>query len=85
MLSCFICYNFQNYSENGTLAAIFLGRQALGFSRDLSEIRQFAKEEKVYFPNPKNVECYQKLFPVYREIEADLAKSYDKLANFQNK
>lgn len=72
-------------SEGGTLAAMFLGRQALGLSRDLSEIRKFVSEEKVYFPNPENVARYQNVLPIYREIENDLAKSYEKLTNLQNK
>ena len=72
-------------SEGGTLAAMFLGKQALGLSPDLSGIRKFTSEEKVYFPNPENVVRYQKILPVYREIENDLAKSYEKLAYLQNK
>lgn len=72
-------------SEGGTLAAMFLGKQALGLSRDLSEIRKFTSEEKVYFPNPENVARYQNVLPIYREIENDLAKSYEKLTNLQNK
>lgn len=72
-------------SEGGTLAAMFLGKPALGLSPDLSGIRKFTSEEKVYFPNPENVVRYQKILPVYREIENDLAKSYEKLAYLQNK
>lgn len=72
-------------SEGGTLAAMFLGKQALGLSRDLSEIRKFTSEEKVYFPNPENVARYQNVIPIYREIENDLAKSHEKLTNLQNK
>lgn len=72
-------------SEGGTLAAMFLGKQALGLSRDLSEIRKFTSEEKVYFPNPENVARYQNVLPIYREIENDLAKSHEKLTNLQNK
>lgn len=72
-------------SEGGTLAAMFLGKQALGLSRDLSEIRKFTSEEKVYFPNPKNVARYQNVLPIYREIENDLAKLHEKLTNLQNK
>lgn len=72
-------------SEGGTLAAMFLGKQALGLSRDLSEIRKFTSEEKVYFPNPENVARYQNVLPIYREIENDLAKLHEKLTNLQNK
>ena len=74
-----------NNSEGGTLAAMFLGKPALGLSPDLSGIRKFTSEEKVYFPNPENVVRYQKILPDYREIQNYLAKTYEKKAYIQNK
>ena len=38
---------------------------------------------KVYYPHKKEVAAYQKMFPLYREIENDLATSYQKLSSFQ--
>lgn len=67
--------------QSGTLAAMFLARQALGLNRDLSEIGQFAQEEKVYFPNQKEAAVYQKMFTLYCEIKNALAASYGKFLN----
>lgn len=66
--------------QSGTLAAMFLARQALGWNKNLAEIGQFAQEDKVYFPNEKEAAVYQKLFPIYREIRDDLAASYRKIS-----
>lgn len=67
--------------QSGTLAAMFLARQALGINQDLSEIEQFAQEDKVYFPNPKEAVIYQNMFPLYCEIKNALAASYSKFLN----
>lgn len=71
--------------QSGTLAAMFLARQALGMNQDLSEISDFVQEDEVYFPNEQEATIYRELIPLYREIEKDLAASYRKLANFQEK
>lgn len=67
--------------QSGTLAAMFLARQALGLNQDLSEIEQFAQANKVYFPNAKEAAIYQKMFPLYCEIKNTLAASYSKFVN----
>ena len=67
--------------QSGTLAAMFLARQALEINQDLSEIEQFAQEDKVYFPNPKEAVIYQNMFPLYCEIKNALAASYSKFLN----
>lgn len=67
--------------QSGTLAAMFLARQALGINQDLNEIEQFAQEDKVYFPNPKEAVIYQNMFPLYCEIKNALAASYSKFLN----
>lgn len=67
--------------QSGTLAVMFLARQALGINQDLSEIEQFAQEDKVYFPNPKEAVIYQNMFPLYCEIKNALAASYSKFLN----
>ena len=67
--------------QSGTLAAMFLARQAIGINQDLSEIEQFAQEDKVYFPNPKEAVIYQNMFPLYCEIKNALAASYSKFLN----
>lgn len=70
--------------QSGTLAAMFLARLALNWNKDIAEIKEFTDEERVYFPNPENAGCYQKMIPLYREIERDLANSYKKLADLQD-
>ena len=69
--------------QNGTLAAMFLARQVLGLNKKIDEIGQFVENDKVYYPHKKEVAAYQKMFPLYREIENDLATSYQKLSSFQ--
>ncbi|EEJ70989.1 gluconokinase [Lactobacillus ultunensis] len=65
--------------QSGTLAAMFLARQALGLSKNMDEIEQFAQfaqTDKVYFPNQKEAAIYQSIFPLYCEIRDALAASY---------
>ena len=70
--------------QSGSLAAMFLARLGLGLDNELSDIKKFINEDKVYFPNLKEVEIYQKIIPIYHEIGLELSKSYFELANFQN-
>ncbi len=67
--------------QSGTLAAMFLTRQALGLNEKLSEIKQFDQIDKVYFPNQKEAAVYQNLFPLYCEVKNALAASYRKFVN----
>lgn len=67
--------------QSGTLAAMFLTRQALGLNEKLSEIKQFDQIAKVYFPNQKEAAVYQNLFPLYCEVKNALAASYRKFVN----
>ena len=69
--------------QSGSLAAMFLARLGLGLDNELSDIKKFINEDKVYFPNLKEVEIYQKIIPIYHEIGLELSKSYFELANFQ--
>ena len=39
----------------------------------------------IYFQNKKNVQVYQNIIPLYREVEHDLDQSYDNIAKFQKK
>lgn len=71
--------------QGGTLAAMFLARLALGMSRDLTEIKDFVREDKVYFPNEKEAAVYQEIIPLYCEVEHEIAQSYAKIAAFQEK
>lgn len=64
--------------QSGSLAAMFLARQALGLNKNVDEIGRFVEKGKVYYPNQKEAAIYQKLFPLYREIKNDLAASYQK-------
>lgn len=69
--------------QSGTLAAMFLARQVLGLNKKIDEIGQFVENDKVYYPHKKEAAIYQKMVPLYREIENDLATSYQKLSSFQ--
>lgn len=71
--------------QSGTLAAMFLARLALGLNHRLSEINDFAKEDKTYYPNPKAVKVYQELIPLYEEVGHDLLSTYGKIAAFRTK
>lgn len=64
--------------QSGTLAAMFLARQALGLNTKLNEVEQFAQEDKVYFPQEKEVTIYQDIFQLYCEIRDALATSYNR-------
>lgn len=66
--------------QSGTLAAMFLARQALGLNTNLIEIKHFVQEDRIYHPNKKEAAIYQDLFPLYREIRNDLATSYRKFS-----
>lgn len=71
--------------QSGTLAAMFLARLALGMNHKLEEINNFIKEDKVYFPNEKDVAIYQELIPLYRQVEQEISHSYQEIAAFQMK
>ena len=71
--------------QSGTLAAMFLAQLSLNEEDSLDKIVKEIDDSKVYFPNPKNVQVYQDIIPIYREVEHDLDQSYDKIAQFQKK
>ena len=71
--------------QSGTLAAMFLAQLGLNKENSLDKIVKEIDDSKVYFPNPKNVQVYQDIIPIYREVEHDLDQSYDKIARFQKK
>ena len=62
---------------------MFVARQVLGLNKKIDEIGQFVENDKVYYPHKKEAAIYQKMVPLYREIENDLATSYQKLSSFQ--
>lgn len=70
--------------QSGAFAAMFLARQALGKSETLNDIKDFAGDEKIYFPNEINALKYQKIFTLYKQIEHDLEKNYHALARLKN-
>lgn len=72
-------------NQSGTLVAMFLARLALGMNHELNKIGNFVKEDKVYFPNGKDVKIYQELIPIYREVEKEISHSYQKIAAFQTR
>lgn len=71
--------------QSGTLAAMFLARLALKKNNDLNQIKDFIKEDKVYFPNASDAAIYRELVPIYREVEAEIKNSYQKISTFQTK
>ena len=71
--------------QSGTLAAMFLAQLGLNEENSLDKIVKEIDDSKVYFPNQKNVQAYQNIIPIYREVEHDLDQSYDKIAQFQKK
>ena len=71
--------------QSGTLAAMLLARQELGFTENHEKIKNLIKEDKTYFPDQKEAELYQNLFPLYCEIGQDLETSYAKIAAFQKR
>ncbi len=71
--------------QSGTLAAMLLARQELGFTENREKIKNLIKEDKTYFPDQEEAELYQNLFPLYCEIGQDLEKSYAKIAAFQKR
>lgn len=68
--------------QSGTLAAMFLARIALGLNQHLSGIQSFAQKGRIYRPQPRQVQVYQELFPLYQETGQALAPLYDQLASF---
>lgn len=71
--------------QSGTLAAMFLAQLGLNEENSLDKIVKEIDDSKVYFPNQQNVQVYQNIIPIYREVEHDLDQSYDKIAQFQKK
>ena len=69
--------------QGGGLGAFFIAGMALGWYKEYDEIKSLIKEGKTYFPNQENVQVYQELLPIYREIEADLVSTYQKIAQWQ--
>jgi len=71
--------------EGSALGAIILGQYALG---DISSLEEGAKQVKsigINQPNPKNVEIYQELAPIYSRISKLFEDGYDELTAFQQK
>ena len=69
--------------QSGSIGAFFLAGLALGWFHKLDEIKQFTTPEKTYFPKADNVQVYQELLPIYREIEHNLDHTYEHIANWQ--
>lgn len=69
--------------QSGAMAAMFLGRIALGWNNKMDDISEYNKENKAYFPNADNAEIYRKSRNLYRDIAQDLEKTYVKIADYQ--
>lgn len=72
-------------NQSGSLAAMFLARLSLGMNQKLLEIKNFVSDDKIYFPDPQEVEVYQEIIPIYREVEFEINQSYKKITAFQNR
>lgn len=66
-------------SESGTLAAMFLGRLALGWSKQFNEIENFNHEENIYYPDEVKVKKYKQIYAAYRQIGLSLDRNYEML------
>jgi len=65
--------------DDSSLGAAMLAGVALGvFSSHEEAVRKTAAIDCVTEPNPRNVEKYNELFPLYVEIHDDLAETYHK-------
>lgn len=73
-----------NNDQSGTFAAMFLARLALGLSKDMAEINDYINEERIYFPQEKNVQVYQELLPIYNDLVHSIQEHYEKIAKFQS-
>lgn len=69
--------------QGGGLGAFFMATLALGWEKEVKDIRKLIVEGKTYFPNPTNVKIYQSILPIYREIENDLDQTYQRIAHWQ--
>lgn len=69
--------------QSGSFGAMFLARIALGWSKEITEINNWTQEDKVYFPNAKNVAVYQDLMPIYCDIGKQLSGTYQAIAAFK--
>lgn len=73
-------------SEQGPgLGAAILAAYGCGWFDSLAECAdQFIQVVEEYEPNPENVEKYQKLFKIYRDIYADTKELNHRLSSFRN-
>lgn len=60
----------------GALGAATIALIGLGVLKDFQSARDFVKVEKVYYPNAKKKEIYDKLFASYKEIYYSLKDAY---------
>lgn len=72
-------------NQSGTLAAMWLAKKGLEDPDIVEKASQKLQKSKTYFPNPKHVQVYQELIPIYREVGEALNKSYQNIANFQKR
>ena len=71
--------------ESSALGAVILGRYALGEINSLEEGAQVVGTQEISQPDPKNVQIYQELAPLYRRISRLFDAGYDEITAFQEK
>ena len=56
------------------LGVAFVAGMAVGLFDDWGQIREYLDDFRIYHPDPKNVEIYNKAYAVYRSLYEDLKK-----------
>jgi xylulokinase len=68
-------------AEGGAYGAALVAGAGVGVWPSVEEAVQVIQTEKRTLPDGKNIEIYQKLFPIYSELYHHLKDTFDKLAD----
>jgi gluconokinase len=70
--------------ETSALGAVFLALYALGYLRELEEVRRLVPIKKVYHPDMGNHTKYERLFELYQRIYQSLGEEFDEISEMQH-
>ena len=68
-------------AEGGAYGAALVAGAGVGIWQSVDEAVQVIKMERRTLPDEKNVEVYQKLYPIYSSLYGHLKSTFDKLAD----
>jgi xylulokinase len=68
-----------NPQEAGAVGVALVAAVGLGIYPDFSSLKKVVKVEKVFEPNPQNLEIYDSLFQAYKDVYRDLRHFYTRL------